>query len=43
MNKIEYQTCRVRSCINRVIELNQKMLILKIFVTNSVFLCDDDN
>jgi hypothetical protein len=43
MKKIEYQTRRVRSCFNRVIELNQKMLILKRFVTKSVFLCDDDN
>jgi hypothetical protein len=43
MNKIEYQTRRVRYCINRVIELNPKMLILKRFVTKSVFLCDDDN
>jgi hypothetical protein len=31
MKKI-YQTRRVNSCFNRVIELNQKMLILKIFV-----------
>jgi hypothetical protein len=29
MKKIEYQTRRVRCCFNRVIELNQKMLILK--------------
>jgi hypothetical protein len=43
MKKTEYQTRRVRSCFNRVIELNQKMLILKSFVTKSVFLCDDDN
>jgi hypothetical protein len=43
MKKIEYQTRRVRSCFNRVIELNRKMLILKRFVTKSVFLCDDDN
>jgi hypothetical protein len=43
MKKIEYQTCRVKSCFNRVIELNQKMLILKRFVAKSVFLCDDDN
>jgi hypothetical protein len=40
MKKITYQTRRVRSCFNRVIELNQKMLIFKIFVTKSVFLCD---
>ena len=37
MNKIEYQTRRVRSCFNRVIELNPKMLILKRFVARSVF------
>ena len=43
MKKIEYQTRRVRSCFNRVIEMNQKMLILKRFVTKGVFLCDDDN
>jgi hypothetical protein len=43
MKKIEYQTRRVRSCFNRVIELNQKMLIVKRFVTKSDFLCDDDN
>jgi hypothetical protein len=33
MKKIEYQKRRVRSCFNRVIELNQKMLILKRFIT----------
>jgi hypothetical protein len=43
MKKIEYQTRRVRSFFNRVIEMNQKMLILKRFVTKSVYLCDDDN
>jgi hypothetical protein len=43
MKKIEDQTCRVRSCFNRVIELKKKMLILKIFATKSAFLCDDDN
>ena len=37
IEKIEYQTRRVMSCFNRVIELNQKMLIwkdllLKVFV-----------
>jgi hypothetical protein len=42
MKKIEYQTRRVRSCFNRVIELNQKMLFLKRFVTKSVCLCDDN-
>ena len=30
--KIEYQTLRVGSCFNHVLELNQKMLILKRFV-----------
>jgi hypothetical protein len=43
MKKITYQTRRVRYCFNHVNELNQKMLILKRFVTKSVFLCDDDN
>jgi hypothetical protein len=43
MKEIEYQTRRVNSCFNRVIELNQKMLILKRFVTKRAFLCDDDN
>jgi len=43
MKKIEYQTRRVGSCFNRVIELNKKMLILKRFVTKSAFICDDDN
>ena len=33
----------MRSCSSRVIELNQKMLILKRFVTKNDFLCDDDN
>ena len=37
MNKIDYQTRRVWTCVNRVIELNQKMLILKRFVTRSGF------
>jgi hypothetical protein len=37
MKKKEYQTRRVRSCFNRVIELNPKMLILKRFVARSVF------
>jgi hypothetical protein len=36
MKKIENQTRRVSSCFNRVIELNQKMLILKRFVTKNV-------
>ena len=43
MKKIEYETRRVRSCFNRVIELNKTMLILKRFVTKNVFVCDDDN
>jgi hypothetical protein len=42
MKKIKYQTHRVSSCFNRVIELNQKMLILKRFVTNNDFQCDDN-
>jgi hypothetical protein len=33
MKKITYQRRRVRSGFNRVIELNQKMLILKRFIT----------
>ena len=37
MKKIEYQTRRVRSYFNRVIELNQKMLILKKIVTKIMF------
>ena len=37
MKKITYQTRRVRSCFNRVIELNQKMLILKRFITKKWF------
>ena len=37
MKKIEYQTCRVRSCFNPVIELNKTMLILKRYATKSVF------
>jgi hypothetical protein len=32
MKIIEYQTRRVRTCFKRVIELNQKMLILKRFI-----------
>ena len=34
---------RMRSCSNRVIEPNLKMLILTRFVTKNDFLCDDDN
>jgi hypothetical protein len=37
MKKIEYQTRRVRSCFNRVIELNQKMLILKVLLQKVFF------
>ena len=43
MKKTEYQTRRVRSYFNRVIELNQKMLILKRLLQKVVFLYDDDN
>jgi hypothetical protein len=40
MKKIEYETRRVRSCFNRVIELNQKMLILKRFIAKKlIFFC----
>ena len=34
---------RVASCFNRVIELNQKMLILLAFVTKNVFFLNFDN
>ena len=37
MKKIKQQTRRVGSCFNRVIELNQKMLILKRFVEKHDF------
>ena len=37
MKKIEYQTCPVGSCFDRVIELNQKMLILKRFAKKKIF------
>ena len=33
----------MRSCYNRVIELNPKMLILTRVVTKNDFVCDDDN
>ena len=33
----------MRSCVNHGIELNQKMLNLKRFITKNDFLCDDDN
>jgi hypothetical protein len=36
MQKIKYQMCRVAFCFNRVIELNQKMLILSRFVAENV-------
>jgi hypothetical protein len=36
--KLEYQIRRVRSCFNYVIELNQKMLILKRFVSKGFFM-----
>ena len=37
MKKIEHKTRRVGSCFNRVIELNQTMLILKRFVKKMIF------
>jgi hypothetical protein len=43
MEKIIYQKRRVGLGFNCVIELNQKMLILKRFVTKNDCLCDDDN
>ena len=43
MEKIIYQKRRVVLGFNCVIELNQKMLILKRFVTKNDFLCHDDN
>jgi len=43
MDKIIYQKRRVGSGFNRVIELNQKVLIVKRFVGNNDFVCDDDN
>jgi hypothetical protein len=43
MKKIEYQTRRVRSCFNRVIELNRQMLILKRFVTKIKQYLSTDN
>ena len=41
IKKIKYQIRRVGSCFNRVVELNQKMLILKRLVTKHDFLCED--
>jgi hypothetical protein len=43
MKKIKYWTYRVGSGFKRVIELNQKMLILTRFATKNDFLSDDDN
>ena len=43
MKKIGISDTSCKVFFNREIELNQKMLILKRFVTKSVFLCDDDN
>ena len=37
MKKIKYNKCRVGSYVNRVIELNQKMLILTRFLTKNDF------
>ena len=37
MKKIKYLTFRMRTCSNRVNELNRKMLILKRFVMNLFF------
>ena len=34
---IKYQTCHVALCFNRMIELNQKMLILSKFQTRNYF------
>jgi len=33
----------VGSCVNLLIEQNEKMLILKRFGTKNDFVCDDDN
>ena len=38
MKEIIVQTRRVRSCFNRVIELNQKMLILKDLLQKKLFM-----
>ena len=40
---IKYQTCRVASSFNYLIELKQKMLILLKFVTKNVFFYEFDN
>jgi hypothetical protein len=42
-DKMKYKMYCGASCFNRVIELNQKMLILSKFLTENEFLCDDDN
>jgi hypothetical protein len=41
--RIKYQMYRVASCFNRVIEMNQKMLILSKFLPKNDFLCNRDN
>ena len=40
MKKITYETRHKRSCFNRVIELNQKMLILKRFIVKDDLFLD---
>jgi hypothetical protein len=40
---MKYQICRVASWFNRVIELNQKMLIFSKFLTKKDFLCSHEN
>jgi hypothetical protein len=42
MKKIEYQTRRVRSCFNRVIELNQKMFSFTEGLITSVATVDSE-
>ena len=37
MKEIKYLTCRMRSCYNRMIELNLQMFILKRFVMKNYF------
>ena len=41
MKKIKYQAHRVESCVNHVIEQNEKLLILIRFVTKNDIVCDD--
>jgi hypothetical protein len=43
MEKIIYQKRHLGLGFNCVIELNQKMLILKRFIAKNDFLCVDDN